>query len=330
MISLNCDLLEFKETILFKKPAIIRQAFSPSTKNIEEFYRILLNPVAGAHGSGDFHHSLIKILHQTQPVDPNVWSHRFSGDAGYYRDINALKKAIQLKCSVVFDQYYRYSIQAKQLVAFIQEFFNCKSGCNAYLSQKDGAAFPVHCDAHHVLVFSLHGAKRWKVYNTIQEMYQAYNDLDAPYSREDIENSGLLINEILYPGDILYIPIGQFHAVENLENNSLHWAISMSYKPLYTMLDDVLLTILSSSSPLDFSDKVKEILNEVHPFCLANHPLSLGDMRIAANKFKTLFDEIFQDENFLKMQNQPDRNKHLDMLVEPSQELIQELIECSK
>lgn len=330
MFKLYFDIGKLKEENLFKCPALIRRGFQPVETSLKEFYKILLNPLNGAHKSFGENRSLVKLMNSTNPIDPSVWTHNFTGDEGLYRDISAIKKAIELKTSVIFDEYYRYSDDAKDLVVFIQEQFNCISGCNAYLSQKDGMAFPIHRDSHHVLIFALSGTKRWKVYNEKQDMNQAYNKIEKPIENEDILKSGIYLDEIMNPGDILYIPIGQYHSVENLSSNSLHLTISLSFRPLFSLLEDILMAIYLPSHESNFSLNTKAILNQIHP--VYHNDASIGKQEIleALSQLYVAMQEIVTKDDFIATQNKVQKNNHLQIFVTPSDELTEELASCSE
>jgi len=320
----NFNINEFKQNTLFKKPLLIKQAFEPTPSYLREFYNIIFNPVLGAYGP------LMQIRHKTQNVDPAAWTHTFPDDDGFYRDISAIKKAISLKSSIIFDQYYRYSEETKELVAFIQEQFNCASGCNAYLSQQGGAAFAPHRDSHHVFIFALSGKKKWTVYNAKQDMYQAWRRIEPDLSTEDIVKSGVYFEEVMEPGDVLYIPIGQFHTVENLTDNALHLTVSMTFKPLFTILEDVLTDIYSPEQSASFSVELKNTLNELHPVYHTDATITEHDMSVAISKLGQILQEIAYKPEFLAAQNKISKNNYLKALITPTEAFIDEMLTCSQ
>ncbi len=313
----NFNIENFKSSHYLNSPVIFRQGFIPNTSSLKEFYKIILNPLNGSH------ESLVSVLSGTQKVNPSVWSHTFPNDQGQYRDISALRTAIELKSSIVFDEYYRYSQEAKELVVFIQEQFNCFSSCNAYLSQKGGVAFPIHRDGHHVLIFALSGKKKWTVYNEKQDMYQAYNKIESTLTDKEIISSGFFLNEIMEAGDILYIPIGQFHSVENLTDNALHLTVSLHIKPLFTVLEDILLKIYSPES--NFPIEVKDILNQINPIYQHPIPISNNEMLQHINILFDAIKQIVTTDDFIAHQNNIQKNKHLKICVSPTEELIEEM-----
>jgi len=329
MLTLNFDINHFKNSILFKKPLLIRSGFTAPRDGLKEFYRILLNPLNEfcCPSTGN---SLVELRHGRQKVDPLTWTHFLPSDKSQYRDINAIIKAIKLKCSIIFNEYYRFSQDAKELIAFLQQQFNCASGCNGYLSQKDSGGFPIHRDTHHVLIFHFSGQKRWKVFNKKQDMLQAYNDVKPHYSDEEIIESGLCIDEIMYPGDILYIPIGQFHYVENLANNSLHLSTSLSFKPLANILKDILQSLCSADPEIIRNSNLQQIFDKLHPVYSYGEKLSEDQIASSLEELFLAAKEIAATNTFIKQQQQLLKNDHLKIFTTPSEELIEEMVACSK
>lgn len=329
MFNVNFDVNIFKHEYLFKKPLFIKQGIESRVDSLKEFYEILFTPQLDASRSQTaLHPSLVKVQNSTKAVSPEIWCHKFENDV-YYRDIAALKKAIELKCSVIFDQYYRYSQQAKELVAFIQKQFNCISGCNAYLSQKGGVAFSIHRDAHHALIFSLSGKKRWKVFNKTQDMLFSYHEVPSNLTDEEIVEDGLYCDVLMCPGDVLYIPIGQFHSVENLTDNALHLTVSMAFRPALSILEDTIKALYTSESLL-FSASAKKIINSIHPIHALMGPI---DKEILLEQIVNIFDvikEIIGQDIFIESQNQIYTNDLLKVCHTPTQEFIEELLSYAK
>lgn len=87
---------------------------------------------------------------------------------------------------------------------------------NTYLTPPKAAAVMAHADDRDVLVIQIEGKKHWKVYGS---------PIPYPYSDEQVGKNGLpipkeileadpLIDVILHPGDVLYMPRGYVHAAE--------------------------------------------------------------------------------------------------------------------
>lgn len=87
---------------------------------------------------------------------------------------------------------------------------------NTYLTPPKAAAVMAHADDRDVFVIQIEGKKNWKVYDS---------PILFPYTNEQVGKNGLpvpkeileaepLIDVILHPGDVLYMPRGYVHEAE--------------------------------------------------------------------------------------------------------------------
>lgn len=328
MISFLLDITKVRKDLLKQTSSFYESAFEPPNNALREFYLLLFNPAHGAHKTFGEDRSLVKIFNQGNPVHPSHWAHQFEGDEGYYRDTSAILKAISLKSTVIFDEYYKYSPDVKELIIFLQEALNVYCGCNAYLSQAGGKGFNLHRDTHHTLIFAISGKKRWKIYRYKQDDHQAKQRfLDEPTDQEIIE-SGLCHDVIMNPGDLLYIPIGQYHQVENLESNSFHWTVSASLLSQLSILEEAVKQLYQENVYNKLSDEAKNSLNQLHPMYKKPYgALSASDLSKSLKACMIALNEIVTDETFLIHQQGQNRNVALKLFSQPSDELIGSLLQ---
>lgn len=115
--------------------------------------------------------------------------------------------------------------QIGRLADAIERRLSHKVGINAYLTFGQGSAFKAHWDEHDVLVVQVHGSKRWRSYGT-----------PIPYPiekhrRERIIPTKVVWENLMKPGDILYLPRGEIHDAAVEGNNSVH--LTLGIDPLY-------------------------------------------------------------------------------------------------
>jgi Cupin superfamily protein len=103
---------------------------------------------------------------------------------------------------------------------------------NTYLTPPDSQAVPPHADDRDVLIFQLHGKKRWRIYKNIPIPYPypheqvGKNGLDVP---NEVLNGPLIIDKVLEVGDVLYMPRGFVHEAQTLPNEpSYHATIAVA------------------------------------------------------------------------------------------------------
>ena len=107
---------------------------------------------------------------------------------------------------------------------------------NLYFSMASHKAFGPHFDLHDVFAIHFEGEKIWNIYENIE---------DAPINHpafvispeERVKRAGKLIDQVtLKPGDLLYIPRGQYHDALASENGAIHVAFGLTYfKPIDLM-----------------------------------------------------------------------------------------------
>ena len=51
-----------------------------------------------------------------------------------------------------------------KMLASMERFWNCSTGCNVYLTPADSQGFSPHYDDIDAFILQLEGKKRWKVY----------------------------------------------------------------------------------------------------------------------------------------------------------------------
>ncbi len=97
--------------------------------------------------------------------------------------------------------------------------------CNAYCSFQAHAGFPSHFDSTDVYALQIAGSKRWRVYEgralePVQRPGHSYSSL----SRQHHESAkGAVLSEVaMTPGDVLYLPRGQYHDALASSEVSLH------------------------------------------------------------------------------------------------------------
>ena len=143
---------------------------------------------------------------------------------------------------------------------------------NAYITPASSRGFDPHYDVHDVFVLQIAGEKRWRIHSPVHPDPLA----DQPWSQHsqavaaEAKNAPV-IDEVLRPGDALYLPRGWIHSAEALGDTSVHLTIGMS---AFTRADLVAQVIsktradasLRSSLPLGLDlgdpDALAEVLAE--------------------------------------------------------------------
>ena len=98
---------------------------------------------------------------------------------------------------------------------------------NAYLSPAAARGLEVHFDYHDVFVVQLEGTKRWRVWSpteTSRDPIGGKHTVPRP-KLEDLDDP--LLDLVLEPGDVLYLPRGHPHVAETTDQASSHLTVGL-------------------------------------------------------------------------------------------------------
>jgi ribosomal protein L16 Arg81 hydroxylase len=101
---------------------------------------------------------------------------------------------------------------------------------NLYCSWETHQAFPTHFDTHEVFALHVAGEKVWNIYEGRLEnpiANDAYKNVDDAFNEK---NRGALKEAItLRPGDVLYIPRGQYHDALASSEGCIHLSLGVTH-----------------------------------------------------------------------------------------------------
>ena len=142
---------------------------------------------------------------------------------------NYIKKG----ASLVLNDLIYLSKDIEKLAIDLQNVTNGKCQANLYFSMQSHQAFAPHFDTHDVFALHCDGEKVWNIYENFEQ-----DPINHPIFKNTLDErtkkSGKIIEQILLkPGDLLYLPRGQFHDALASKNGTVHLAFGITYmKPL--------------------------------------------------------------------------------------------------
>ncbi len=115
------------------------------------------------------------------------------------------------------------------VVRCLEQVFGAKSSANLYCSWRARQAFDSHFDRHDVFALQVIGEKRWRIYQGRAEN-PVEHEIFHNIPQADYDNmKGPVASEIdMRPGDLLYLPRGQFHDALASSSASIHVTLSVS------------------------------------------------------------------------------------------------------
>lgn len=151
-------------------------------------------------------------------------------------DVDMVQDWISRGASIILNEIDKTNSALINLADELQNFTQGRCQGNLYFSMESRQAFGPHCDEHDVFAIHFEGEKIWNIYENIEK-----NPINHPIfkfdSEERIRRAGKLIDQVtLKPGDLLYLPRGQYHDALASKNGAMHIAFGLTYfKPIDLM-----------------------------------------------------------------------------------------------
>ncbi len=140
-----------------------------------------------------------------------------------------VKALMGLGASLIANHIHRVCPEVGAVARLLEQQFAARVFANVYCSFKGVQAFQTHYDLHDVFAVQTEGEKMWRVYEA---------RADAPVSPlppgDEVEKwltasrGRLLFEAHMKPGDILYLPRGQYHDALTGSQASLHVTFGVS------------------------------------------------------------------------------------------------------
>ena len=143
-------------------------------------------------------------------------------------------------CSVRLLHPQRSSDPLWRLLARLEGFWQSCLGCNAYLTPPGAQGFSPHWDDIDAFVLQVEGAKRWRLYAPTDPRHVLPRHSSRDFARAELGEC--VLDVVLRPGDLLYMPRGTVHEAQSLPDaHSLHLTLSANQQRTWaTFLEEAL------------------------------------------------------------------------------------------
>lgn len=138
-------------------------------------------------------------------------------------DLAAIYRAYGDRWTVVINHVHEKAPRVGRLAADLEEALCHWVGANLYFTPPRAQGFAPHADGHDVFVLQLAGRKRWRVFRPIVP-------LPLEGQKVEVDRTGLgrcLLEIVLEPGHVLYMPRGFIHAGVADAEASVHLTIGV-------------------------------------------------------------------------------------------------------
>ena len=215
----------FGKKYLYKKQAI--------SNTLELMSLDILNQILTIRSN--WNNKNFKMMLDKKPINYSEYSSLFVEPLGevWRPDINKVQNWIAKGCSIILNDISGINSGLIKITNELQGLTNGRCQGNLYFSMESRKAFGPHCDDHDVFALHVDGEKVWNIYENTEK-----NPINHPifkYSEDErVEKAGKLIDQItLKPGDLLYLPRGQYHDALASKSGSIHIAFGLTYfKPI--------------------------------------------------------------------------------------------------
>ena len=143
---------------------------------------------------------------------------------------------------------------------------------NAYITPAESQGFSAHYDVHDVFVLQVAGEKHWTVHEPVHvdplrnQPWMDHSQAVAAAARDKAP----VIDEVLRPGDALYVPRGFLHSAKALGGVSAHLTVGLHTMTRYMLVQELAAAAANEASlrgalPLGFDPGDPEQLRAVLP-----------------------------------------------------------------
>lgn len=182
----------------------------------------------------------LRIAKQGTVVD----SRHFTGDGGVGAEVADQVQDDRVAAlfadghTVVLQGVHRTWAPVADLVTALAAELGHPAQTNAYVTPASSQGFSAHYDVHDVFVLQVAGTKRWHVHAPVHAdplRSQPWNDHADAVAARAAEDP--LIDEVLEPGDALYLPRGYLHSATAQGEVSAHLTIGVHVLTRWAVVD---------------------------------------------------------------------------------------------
>jgi hypothetical protein len=117
----------------------------------------------------------------------------------------------------------------RSLAETLEIALGAKAQANAYCSWRQRQAFDSHFDTHDVYAIHVEGEKIWQIYRTRADRPIAHPRFKQfGQAHHDRAKGKVLMEVTMRPGDLLYLPRGQYHDALASDSSALHVTLGLT------------------------------------------------------------------------------------------------------
>lgn len=186
-------------------------------------------------------------LYQSERVMPPDYLVAIEDETNVFHEykVDEIERRFMEGATLVVNRFEKYSVLASNICQELAGITENIVLANAYVSKGSSRTFGCHWDRHCVFAVQLMGKKRWKVYRPTLELplYNQPSTLHKSNGTDPDVPLELILDVILEPGDILYVPRGWWHETSTVDATaSLHLSCGVHTPRLHDYLRWILMS----------------------------------------------------------------------------------------
>lgn len=181
---------------------------------------VLIKSCVKYYNQNQIDHDIIVAIDREFSILDNGYMIRMDENnrENFYKHLNENK-------TIYISDFEHYNDDAKKLVDAVVAIFSktdvtCHATCHLYMGKISSQSFDPHCDIPCNFIFQVKGKNRAIVYHNRCSDLMATETIAYSERRNKIyhEELKVCLDVVLEPGDVLYIPAKQYHAIIPLED----------------------------------------------------------------------------------------------------------------
>lgn len=145
-------------------------------------------------------------------------------------DAEKVKRLLRRGASLVANDIDTLSPGLASVGAAFERALNGKAQSNLYCSWAAHQAFAAHFDTHDAFALHAEGEKRWRIYGNRADTPIAHPAFKSiPQEVHERQKGEVIMEPVMRPGDLLYIPRGFYHEALASSPGTVHVTFGLTY-----------------------------------------------------------------------------------------------------
>jgi len=161
-----------------------------------------------------------RIVRESVNVPAEHWLTRSATDNRNRADIAKIEDFLAQGFSLVITPIDRFVPAFSVLCESLRSQLSERAKVGVIVTTGTAGAFKLHYDPEDLIILQVEGRKRWRFYGP-----PVFDPIDTMPKPPQPEQREPIFDEVLDPGDLLYVPGGNWHHCENEPNRSVHLGV---------------------------------------------------------------------------------------------------------